>query len=231
MVGPRALMLTLVTGLALSTLAATSPAGGQSAKSEVRFNNTGVGRMSVEPDFAVVVFSVRAISKTAQGAVAENTRNVDALLNALHAFTGSGDRIETAGFQLAPVSGAYLVATEVQVRTLRVKDVGRLIDVGVRGGADRVASIGFGREHTKEAIQAAVQQAIVQARENAAAVAAGLGLRSIRIVSIEPSIDQPEGAMVLHVVAARENASPESTIQAGPLTLTAHVAIQFLLAP
>lgn len=229
MTGPRALLLALIASVTLPALAASRSAAAQSEPAEVQFNSTGVGRVSVEPDVAVVVFSVRAISKTAQGAVGDNVRNVDALLKSLRAFAGSGDRIETAGFRLVPVAAGFVVATDIQVRTTRVKDVGRLIDVGIRGGADEVASIGFGREHTRQATQAAVQQAIAQARESAAAVAAGLGLRSIRIVSIEPSVEQPEGAMVLHSTA--KAASAESAIQPGLLTLTVRVAIRFVLAP
>lgn len=207
----------------LSTVAANS-------QSDVEFSSTGIGRVALEPDFAIVIFTVRAVSKTAQGAVSENAKNVENVIKQLRGFVRPGDRIETTGFGLAPSYRGFLVSTDVQVRTTQVKDLGRLIDMGVRGGADEVSSVGFGREHTKEAIQEAVRQAIQQARESAGAVAAGLGLRPVRMLSIEPSVEQPQGPMAVKD-AARAASSAESQIQPGLLTLTARVSIRFVLAP
>ncbi len=172
--------LVAIASLILGGLMRPLPAGATQAQTDVEFSSTGIGRVTLEPDFAIVTFTVRAFSKTAQGAVAENAKNVESLIKQLRMFVRTGDRIETSGFRLAPNYRGFLVGTDVQVRTTQVKDVGRLIDMGIRGGADEVSSVGFGREHTKEATQEAVRQAIQQARESAGAVAAGLGLRPVR---------------------------------------------------
>ncbi len=221
--------LIVTVGILISSLMAVPRATAQ-AQSEIQFTITGVGRVTLEPDFAIVVFTVNAIGKTAQGAIAENARAVEALIKKLRTFVFHGDRIETAGFRLAPDRGGFLVMTQVQVRTTQVKEVGRLIDLAIRGGADEVNTVGFGRSHTKQATQQAVREAMQQAREHADAVAAGLGMRVIRIVWIEPSLEQLEGPLALASPDATARAS-SAQIQPGLLTLTARVNIRFMLGP
>ena len=70
-----------------------------------------------------------------------------------------------------------------------------------------------------------------RARENAEAVAAGLGMRVLRIMSIEPSLEQIEGPMVFNQAALRSGAADATQIQPGALTLTAQVRIHFVLGP
>ncbi len=218
-----------LSSLILGGLMLPHPAAATQAQTDVEFISTGIGRVNLEPDYAIVIFTVRSFGKTAQGAVTENAKNVENLFKQLRSVVYPGDRIESAGFHLAPSYRGVLVSTDVQVRTTQVKDVGRLIDMGVRGGADEVSSVGFGREHTKEATQEAVRQAIQHARDTAGAVAAGLGLRPVRILSIEPLVDQVQGPMV--VTDARAASSAEPSIQPGLLTLTVRVSMRFVLAP
>lgn len=224
-------VLLIIAGLVMGVLVAPIPQVTAQPQPEVQFYATGVGRVRLEPDFAIVAFSVQAISKTAQGAIAENARSVEALLKQLRAHTQPGERIETAGFHLGPVAGGFVVVNQVQVRTTRVKEVGRLIDLAVRAGADDVSSVGFGREHTKEAARQAVREAMQRARESAEAVAAGLSMRVLGIVSIEPSLEQIEGPMLERQAAQRSGAADATEIQPGLLTLTAQVRIHFLLGP
>jgi uncharacterized protein YggE len=224
-------MLLIIAGLVMGALMAPISQATAQPQPEVQFYGSGVGRVRLEPDYAIVVFAVQAISKTAQGAIAENAKSVEALLRQLRAHIQPGDRIETAGFHLGPGYGGFVVVNRVQVRTTRVKDVGGLIDLGVRAGADDVSSVGFGREHTKEAAQQAVREAMQRARENAEAVAAGLGMRVLRIMSIEPSLEQIEGPMVFNQAALRSGAADATQIQPGALTLTAQVRIHFVLGP
>ncbi len=218
-------------GLLIGSRAAALPTAQGQSQSEVQFAITGVGRVTLEPDFAIVVFTVQTISKTAQGAMNENARSVAALVKQLQAFVRRGDRIETAGFRLGPDRGGFFVFTQVQVRTTQVKGVGRLVDLAIRGGADEVTAVGFGREHAREAAQQAVREALERARENADAVAAGLGLRSIRVISIEPSLEELEGPMVLREADVSQARASNSQIQPGLLTLTARVTVRFVLAP
>jgi len=220
----------LCAGILLGGLVAPARTAAQSP-SEVQFSATGVGRVAMDPDFAIVVFTVHAISKTAQGAITENAASADVLTKQLRGFVRPGDRIETAGFGLARDRGAFLAVSQILVRTLQIKEVGRLIDLAVRGGAEEVSAVSFGREHTKDAAQQAVRQAMQAARENAGAVAAGLGLRSVRIVSIEPSLEEVEGPMAVRSTDLARAVEGGTQIQPGLLTLSARVTIRFVLSP
>jgi len=225
-------VLFVMLGVAGAVLQPLVPAASAQPPPEVQFDITGVGRVGLEPDYGIVVFAVRSISRTAQGAIGENARAIDALTKALRTFTRPGDRIETAGFQLGPERGGFVVVNQVQVRTTQVKEVGRLIDLAVGAGADDISAVAFGREHTKEAAQRAVREAMQRARENAEAVAAGLGMRVQRITHIEPSLEQIEGPLVARDYAPASRPAMEPTqIQPGRLTLTAHVRVRFLLGP
>ncbi len=46
----------------------------------MQFDITGVGRVGLEPDYSIVVFAVRSISRTAQGAITDDARAVEALM-------------------------------------------------------------------------------------------------------------------------------------------------------
>ncbi len=225
---PGGVLLFVILGLAGAVARPLLPAAGAQAQPEVRFGVTGRGSVGLEPDYAIVIFAMQSISKTAQGAIADNAAAVEALQKQLRTFIRPGDRIESAGFYLGPERGGFVVVNQVQVRTLQVKEVGRLIDLAVRAGADNVSAVMFGREHTNDAARQAVREAMQNARETAEAVAAGLGLRVLRTTQIEPSLEQIEGPL-----AARDYArsSAETQIQPGRLTLTAQVRMYFVLGP
>ncbi len=226
------LLLFVVLGIAGAALRPLVPVARAQTSPEVQFDVTGVARVGLEPDYAIVIFTVQSISRTAQGAIGENARAVEALTKALRTFTRPGDRIETAGFHLGPERAGFVVVTQVQVRTTQVKAVGRLIDLAVQAGADDVSAVAFGREHTKEAAQRAVREAVQRAQENAAAVAAGLGMRVVRITHIEPSLEQVEGPLVARDYAPAARSATEATqIEPGRLTLTAQVRMRFILGP
>src|SRR3970282_2907764 len=97
----------------------------------------------------ISVFACRPTSRTAQGAIGENARAIDALTKALRTFTRPGDRIETAGFQLGPERGGFVVVNQGQGRTSQVTEVGRLIDlaVGAGAGGNRAGGLRGGHHH------------------------------------------------------------------------------------
>ncbi|MBI3998397.1 MAG: SIMPL domain-containing protein [Armatimonadetes bacterium] len=228
------IILAMLVVLGVLAVGARSPLAAQPERLDVQFAVNGVGRVTLEPDFAVLAFSIETIGTTAQAAIRDNAARVEVLLKHLREVARPGDRIETAGFRLAAQRRGYVVVNQVQVRTLQMKEIGAIIDVAARGGADDVAMVAIGREHTRQAAQQAVREAMQRARETADAVAAGLGMRVGRIVSIEPTVEHVEGPLAMPVAADTLRAmrsSSEPTIMPGLLTLTARVHMRFVLAP
>jgi len=222
-------MLATLVMLAAGTPHFTRPAAAQGDRPEVHFTVNGLGRVTLEPDFAVLVFSIETIGTTAQAAMRDNATRIETLLKHLREVTKPGDRVETAGFRLSAQRRGYSVTHQVQVRTYQVKDLGAIIDQAVRGGADDVPMIAVGREQTKQAAQQAVREAMQRARETADAVAAGLGMRVGRIISIEPAVEQVDGPLMAAADTVLRSGS--TTIQPGLLTLTARVHMRFVLVP
>lgn len=204
----------------------------QSDRPEVQFNVDGVGKVTLEPDYAILVFAIETVGTTAQGAIRENAARTEALLKYLREAAKTGDRIETGGFSVAPQRKGYVVINQVQLRTLQVKQIGALLDLAVRWGADDVWIGGFGRENTRQAAQQAVREAMQRARETAVAGASGMGMRIARVVLIQPSVEYLEGPLALNQrsthAALRSSGTP---VQPGLLTLTARVHMQFVLLP
>ncbi len=222
-----ALLIVLLAGVATDRQRVQA----QGERPEVQFAVNGVGRVTLDPDFGIVVFSIETIGTTAQGAIRENAARMEALLKHLRAAAKPGDRIETAGFRLAAQRRGYVVINQVQVRTTQVKEIGSLIDLAIRGGADDVSSVAFGRENTKQAAQQAVREAMQHARETAEAVSAGMGMRVARVTHIEPTVEHLEGPLALSEAYDAARRSAVTPIVPGLLTLTARVHMRFVLLP
>ena len=58
-------MLLIIAGLVMGALVAPISQATAQPQPEVQFYASGVGRVRLEPDYAIVVFAVQAISKTA----------------------------------------------------------------------------------------------------------------------------------------------------------------------
>src|SRR3989304_6358208 len=94
-------MLATLVMLAAGTPHFTRPAAAQGDRPEVHFTVNGLGRVTLEPDFAVLVFSIETIGTTPQAAMRDNATRIETLLKHLREVTKPGDRVETAGFRLS----------------------------------------------------------------------------------------------------------------------------------
>jgi len=158
---------------------------------------TGIGKVQVAPDEAVVQLSIVTEALTAAEAVASNARQAQAVIEAVSAEPNHG--IVTSGLSVFPIINydqdgsngritGFRATNSVEVTT-KVGYVGQIFDAGVAAGANQSSGITFRIQdegpHREEALRLAVAQALREAQ--GVASAAGIELRGIESITVEPS--------------------------------------------
>jgi uncharacterized protein YggE len=87
-------------------------------------------------------------------------------------FDVSPERNENTGRR---VPGRYVATNAIQVRLTALARLGEVIDAALARGATTVNDVEFSASEPDSAQQAAISNAVVQARRQAAAIAAALG--------------------------------------------------------
>lgn len=160
----------------------------------------GEGKVSVAPDLAIVSFGVETTAPTAAAAVADNAKKSTALVDALKQKIGAKDKVATTQYSLSPVyeqrdraSGAppkitgYIASNQVRVELHDVKAVGSIIDAATGAGANRANDLQFTLEERAEAQSNALARAGADARRQAEATAAALGVELGRVLQASTS--------------------------------------------
>jgi uncharacterized protein len=160
----------------------------------------GTADVRVTPDTAEVQFGVVTESTTATGARQENATRVTKVISAIKALGIPDNSIRTSIFQLEPVRRfpnqnqnqqgeppivGYRVTNIVTVRTTQLDLVPRIIDEAVKAGANRVDNIDFTVNNDAAPRQQALRNAVADARANADAMAAQLGVKLGRVLSVQ----------------------------------------------
>jgi uncharacterized protein len=202
---------------------------------------SGTGSVAVTPDRAEVAFAVETRAARADEAAAANADAMDAVLRALRDANLPGLTLETFGYSLRPEYSsnanqrtreivAYTALNNVRATIDDVDAVGRVIDLAIGAGANRVSSISFYASDTEAARAEALAEAVRSAREQARVIAESLGYRLGPPLEInggaERPIPRPYAAEAM--VSMRAADTP---IEAGDQTVTANVSIRFALGP
>ena len=201
----------------------------------------GSGSVESSPDQAELTLGVISHAATAEDAQAMNARAASSLRSAL-ASLGIADRdIRTEDYSFHPdynqsdrhyneITG-YTVSNTVSVRIHDLSLVGQIIDAALLNGANNVNSLAFSIRDTKALRRDALTAAAKDAREKAEIIAHALGRQIIGVqnVSESSSAFQPRSQKLFLTNAAMDTGASTS-IDAGTLTLTANVHIDFILS-
>ncbi len=199
---------------------------------------SGAGSVSVDPDLAVVRLAVEATADSADVARGQVADDVAAVRAALADIGIEDDAVETAYFRIDPMYDHTRESRELvgyrAVHALTVESevdaAGAVIDAAVGAGASRVEGVQF--TLTDETRQSAREQALARAMTAAAgdagaiAEAAGLTLDGVRSVSTGSPVVYPVDGRV----AMAEDAGGATTIDSGPVTVTANVQVVYAVA-
>lgn len=192
----------------------------------------GQATVSVKPDQATIEIGVVTQASTAAAAGAQNARQTEATLAEIRKLIQSGDELKTTRYSLTPnyrsprpgdppAIAGYTATNIVEVTLNDLAQVGKVIDAGLQAGANNIQRLQFGLKNPQAARAQALRAAAVQARANAEAIAAGLGVRIARVVSAEESSAGPVYARQEGVAALA--ATP---VEAGTVDVSATVILK-----
>ncbi len=198
---------------------------------------TGHATVTAAPDHATIQIGVVAQANTAERAARENAEKLDAALEAIRGALGPAAEIKTHGYSLhpdyrTPKAGGerkivgYTATNVVQVDTSALDQVGEVVDVATAAGANELRSLRFVLKDGRDARAQAVSEAAGNARAKAEAIASTLGLRVVRVLSVDeggPSL-LPEPRRAQRFLAAESAAAP-TPIEPGKLEVHATITL------
>ncbi|MEX2238468.1 MAG: SIMPL domain-containing protein [Dehalococcoidia bacterium] len=167
-------------------------------------NVSGEGRVTVEPDVAILNLGVEFQDENADAALVNANGAFDNLMEVLTDAGVAEEDIQTTGVSVQPIYDystetpritGYLASNIVNVKIRDLESVGEIIDAatGAAGNAVRINYISFDREDRADALAQARAQAVADAREKAEALAEGAGveLGDLQTISETSLVPQP----------------------------------------
>jgi len=156
---------------------------------------SGLGRAAGKPNQAELRLGATTQADNAMGAETKNSEIMNKVIDALKAYIPEKD-IETAYFSLYPRYSSYgetIIGFEathmLKVTTTDLESIGKLIDVAIDAGANRVEGVyfTFTKDKMEELNTLARQSAVADARAKADIVASSLG---VKIVGVAGAVEE-----------------------------------------
>ncbi len=227
----------------------TPPLGERHAKLPPTLTVTGDGEISTSPDRAVVELGAVAQAEQASGAQEQVNAVMQAAIKAIREV-GIGDKmISTVGISLNPVYTdrqpipldresppdpritGYRAGNRVRVVIDDLKQVGDVIDAGVKAGANQVENLSFQLKDDTAARREALTEAAGQARAKADALASAMGLQIEGVLAVNEGgtdVFRPRMELATAGMAVRNFATP---VQPGQVDVQASVTITYRVSP
>jgi uncharacterized protein YggE len=234
-------------GVASFLLGACAPALAQNPPGEGPDRIPGAGTLQVSGQATLEVpadrvemsFAVETEAPSAQVASQANAQAMDAVVRALRTAGVPGLELETFGYSLRPeyqvsregqgvrtISG-YRAQNNVRVELPDVSAAGRVLDLALQAGANRVSDLVFRASDTRSARLQALREAVASAREEAQTIAEAMGVTLGPVLEVQggASAPPPRGFEVAAMRFA-EAAAP-TPIEPGTQSVSASVSITY----
>jgi len=180
---------------------------GQEIEARNTITVSDTGEIYAKPDLAVIDFSVINEAKTVAAAMDDNTKKMNAIIEAVKGQGVEAKDLKTTNFNIYPRYEWYekseiypqgkrvLVGYEVQ-QTLEVKirdlaKIGQVIEKAVEAGANQVGDLTFTIDKQDELKKQARKEAIEKAKTKAKELANQLGVNLVRITNFSESTIVP----------------------------------------
>ncbi|MDO5704986.1 MAG: SIMPL domain-containing protein, partial [Paracoccus sp. (in: a-proteobacteria)] len=147
---------------------------GMMAHHAARLTVTGEGQATAQPDLAVLSLGVTSQAQTAAAAMAANSDQQRAVIEALQEQGIEPRDIQTSGLNLsammdygegrAPAITGYQAQNMVTARARDLARLGEVLDAIVQAGANEVQGISFQREDSRASADEARANAVTEAR-------------------------------------------------------------------
>jgi uncharacterized protein YggE len=219
-----------------------APALAQQPVSSIRV--TGDAHVTAKPDRVQIDIGVSTRAAASQDAASQNARQVDAVLTAVRKAGGPTAVLKTVGYWLnpnyrfhpnggEPTIEGYTAQNVVQVTLDDLARIGSVIDAATQAGANHVQSIQFTLRDQEQVRAEALREAVTRARAQADVLAAALGLKVVRVLSVEESSPRVMPVRVFSGMtrAAAAEQAPATPVEAGTLEVTANVTLAVEVSP
>jgi len=232
-----------MTRMLLTVLACALPAtvlAQQPPVSSIRV--TGDARVTAKPDRVQIDVGVTTRAPQSQDAAAQNARQVDAVLAAVRKAAGPNAVLKTISYSLnpnyqfhpnggEPTLQGFTALNVVQVTLDELGKIGAVIDAATQSGANHVQGIQF-TLRDQDAVRAeALREAALRARAEADVLAAALGLKVLRVLTVEEQSPRVVPVRVYGGARAMATAAAATPVEAGTLDVTADVTLSVEVAP
>ncbi|MGN0941023.1 MAG: SIMPL domain-containing protein [Selenomonadaceae bacterium] len=200
----------------------------------------GSGTAQGTPDEATISLGVITHAPSAEAAQSENAASSQAIESALADLGIAKKDIQTQNYSFYPdysrdnddvnVIVGYTVSNTILVRVDDVNAVGEVIDAALKNGANNINSLEFSIKNTDALRRTALKSAVDDAREKAEIIASSLGksIVGVQNVSENTNMFRPRSNSIMLMAASK--AMDSTPIEAGTLTMTADVHIDFIIA-
>lgn len=208
---------------------------------------TGTATTMVKPDKVTVFLGLETTNKTANAALAANSKIMNAVIDALKAAGVKDNETSTSSFSISPNYNysqssntttrriiGFTASNSIQIQSTNINNTSKWIDTAIAAGANTVDRIDFilSDKKLEETKTNLIKQAMQDARAKAdiVASAAGMkvvGLRSINLneFAIQPPFPPPI-PLAKQSLAAEARPTP---IISGQEEVTTNVGVIFLI--
>jgi uncharacterized protein YggE len=205
----------------------------------------GEATVTAKPDLAELDLGVVTEASTAEAAAADNAKKMDRILGALKKEIGAGGEVKTVGYMVTqrlgepkrgernqPIVG-YTVTNVVRSRIPDVKAVGKIIDLGLKNGANEVQRLVFTLKNSDPVQADALKAAAAKARTRATALAGALGLRLGSVLSVSDGNfqERPVEVDMMRARMMKMDSAAATPIETGNLKIQATVTVYFTTTP
>lgn len=199
---------------------------------------TGQANIAVPADLVKISFSVETEAPSAGDATEENASLMEGVVEAVRGSGIPGLDLETYGYVLRPeyevardgsgtrtITG-YRVQNNLRVTLPDVDAAGQILDTAVRAGANRVANLQFEASDTKAARMEALRLAVLNAREQADAIASAMGVSLGIALEVQGGVSAPNPRAPAGIML-RASAEATTPVEAGDQLVAASVTVTF----
>lgn len=238
-----ALATALAVGGLFATLrtpsAAAAPPAAPAAADDLRSTVTvvGDGRVTVQPDLAIITFGVEANGQTLAAAQADAATRMQAVIDGLLGLGIPREDIRTSRVSANPIYDqrnntviqGYRATNSVQVKLRELERVGPTVDAITAAGANRVDGLAFSVEKIDEPKSQARAQAFQNGRVKADQLASLAGMRITGVKAISESDASSQPVPVAQPMAARSEAAAAPPIEPGTQEIRTQVTVTYIM--
>jgi uncharacterized protein YggE len=229
----------LLGAAALPAAAEAQQAGITQSISGTRLDVNAVGEVTRVPDLAIITAGVVTRASSAGSAMQQAAQRMSRVRAALKA-AGVEDRdIQTSNVSLNPdyvyeqnktprITG-YSASNQLTVRFRDIARAGPILDALVQEGANQISGPNLTIEKPEAALDEARAKAVANGRTRAELYARALGLRLVRIVSVNESGGYYAPPPPAPVMMAERGAAANTSIEPGEQKLQVNLAMTFEL--